>query len=202
MRTILNNRYLLWTILAVPACAMILAYGRGTRDAMDLIHPSGEWSARLMIIAMMIGPALAVFGARPILLWMVRRRRYFGVAASLYALLHLILYTIDMGNVDDMLAEIGAPGIWTGWIAFLLFIPIALTSHDAAMRWLKAGWKRVQRLVYPAALFTLLHWIWVHNSFGGAMVHFAPLAVLYMLWGVTMLRRRAARPVSKPLSNH
>ncbi len=196
MRMLLNNKYLLWAVLAIPACAMLIGYMRGTRDAMDLIHPSGEWSARLMILAMMIGPALALFGPRPALQWMVRRRRYFGVGASLYALLHLIFYIIDMGTLDDMLAEIGAPGIWTGWVAFLLFIPLALTSHDGAMRLLRSAWKRVQRLVYPAALFTLLHWIWVHNSFGGAVVHFAPLVVLYILWGFKMLRRRHATGIS------
>ena len=190
MRMLLNNKYSLWLLLALPAIAMLLGYMRGTADAMDLIHPSGEWSARLMIVAMMIGPALAVLGAHPVLQWFLRRRRYFGVGASLYALLHLIFYIMDMSNLDDMLAEIGAAGIWTGWVAFLLFIPLAMTSHDAAMHWLRSAWKRVQRLVYPAAVFTLLHWIWVHNSVNGAVVHFAPLAALYCLWGMKIVQRR------------
>jgi sulfoxide reductase heme-binding subunit YedZ len=60
----------------------------------------------------------------------------------------------------------------------LLFVPLALTSNDASMRALKAGWKRLQRLVYPAALLVLVHWIFIHNNLGPALVHFVPLALL------------------------
>ncbi|MEY3877743.1 MAG: hypothetical protein RLZZ191_1426, partial [Pseudomonadota bacterium] len=74
--------------------------------------------------------------------------------------------------------EFLALGIWTGWAAMLLFIPLALTSNDASMRALKAGWKRLQRLVYPAALLVLVHWIFIHNNLGPALVHFVPLALL------------------------
>lgn len=178
MRIILNNNWLLWFLLAVPAVAMCWGAASGKADVMDLLHPSGEFSARLMILAMAIAPLTAVLGSRPWLAWLMRRRRYFGVAAFAYALLHLIFYVIDMGNIDDMLAEILAPGIWTGWAAFVLMLPIAATSNDSAMRRLRAGWKRVQRLVYPAAVLTLLHWIWVHNNLGPALAHFVPLAFI------------------------
>jgi sulfoxide reductase heme-binding subunit YedZ len=46
------------------------------------------------------------------------------------------------------------------------------------MRALKAGWKKLQRLAYPVALLTLVHWIVVHNAPGEALVQFAPLALL------------------------
>ena len=106
------------------------------------------------------------------------KRRALGVAAFGYAVLHLVFYVIDMGNVDDMLAEFLALGIWTGWAAMLLFLPLAVTSNDASMRVLKADWKRLQRLVYPAAVLVLVHWIFIHNNLGPALVHFAPLALL------------------------
>jgi methionine sulfoxide reductase heme-binding subunit len=153
---------------------------QGRIDSMDMLHPTGEWSARLMIFAMMIGPLVSLFGPRPWINWLVVRRRYLGVGAFLYAVLHLIFYIIDMGNVDDMLAEFLAPGIWTGWAALAIMIPLAATSNDAAMRALKSGWKRLQRLVYPAAVLTLLHWMWVHNSYTGALGHFAPLGLLWL----------------------
>ena len=82
------------------------------------------------------------------------------------------------GQYRDMLAEFGALGIWTGWLAMLLFVPLALTSNNAAMRKLKAGWKKLQRLVYPTAILVLIHWIFVHNNLGQALVHFIPLALL------------------------
>jgi sulfoxide reductase heme-binding subunit YedZ len=115
--------------------------------------------------------------------WLLRRRRSFGVAAFGYALLHLLFYLLEMQTLAGILAEIGALGIWTGWAAFLLMLPLALTSNDFAMRALKAGWKRLQRLAYPAALLTLVHWMVVHDNIVPALLNFAPLALLE-LWRV------------------
>ena len=83
-----------------------------------------------------------------------------------------------MGNLDDILAEFWALGIWTSWAAMLLFVPLGLTSNDASMRALKAGWKRLQRLVYPAAVLVLVHWIFIHNNLGPAFLHFIPLVLI------------------------
>jgi sulfoxide reductase heme-binding subunit YedZ len=178
---VFNHRFSLWILLALPAVAMLSGYARGAADAMDLLHPSGEISARLMIIAIAISPLISILGPRKWLQWMAVRRRALGVAAFAYALLHLVFYVIDMGNVADMIAEVLAPGIWTGWAAFILMMVPALLSNDASMRALKAQWKRLQRLVYPAAILTLLHWIWVHNNLGPALVHFIPLALIVAL---------------------
>ena len=178
MRTILNSNSFIWALLVLPAVVMVGGYWRGQAEAMELLHPTGEFSARLMIFAMMLSPLTTLLGPKRWLMWLVTRRRYFGVAAFGYALLHLIFYLIDMATVADMLAEIGALGIWTGWAAMLLFVPLALTSNNAAMRALKANWKRFQRLVYPTAILVLVHWIFVHNNLGPALLHFIPLALL------------------------
>jgi len=181
LRVILNSRWTIWLLLALPALPILIGHALGTIEPADLLHPSGETSARLMIVAMTLGPLLAVIGPHPWLRWLVARRRYLGVAAFAYAVLHLVYYVIDMGNVADMLAELSAPGIWTAWAALALMLPLALTSNDAAMRTLRAAWKRVQRLAYPAALLTLLHWVFVHNSPVAALVHFTPLVLLQLL---------------------
>ena len=178
---IFNHRFSLWVLLALPAVAMLSGYGRGSVEAMDLLHPSGEISARLMIIAIAISPLISVLGPRKWLQWMAARRRALGVAAFAYALLHLVFYVIDMGNMADMVAEALAPGIWTGWAAFIMMMVPAILSNDASMRALKARWKQLQRFVYPAAVLTLLHWIWVHNNLGPALVHFIPLALIVAL---------------------
>lgn len=157
---------------------MLVGYASGEVIAMDMLHPTGEWSARLMIVAMILSPLASLLGPRPWLNWLVQRRRALGVAAFAYAVLHLIFYLIDMGNLDDMLAEFWALGIWTGWAAMLLFVLLAMTSNDASVRALKAGWKSLQRLVYPAAILVLVHWIFIHNNLGPALVHFFPLAAL------------------------
>ena len=110
--------------------------------------------------------------------WLVRRRRYLGIAAFGYALLHLGFYVAEMETLANMLAELDALGIWTGWLALMLMLPLAATSNDRSMRVLKAGWKTLQRLAYPVALLTLVHWIVVHNARTEALVQFAPLALL------------------------
>lgn len=178
LRIILNKKPVFWILLSLPAILMMRSFYAGDRIAMDMLHPTGEWSARFMIVAMILSPLLSLLGPRRWLSWLIQRRRALGVAAFAYAALHLAFYLIDMGNIDDIIAEFLALGIWTGWAAMLLFVPLALTSNDASMRALKAGWKRLQRLVYPAALLVLVHWIFIHNNLGPALVHFVPLALL------------------------
>ncbi|HNW19491.1 MAG TPA: ferric reductase-like transmembrane domain-containing protein, partial [Sphingorhabdus lacus] len=164
MRIILNKKPTFWLLLAIPALLMLRRYASGDVIAMDMLHPTGEWAARLMIFAMVLSPLVSLLGPKPWLNWLVQRRRASGVAAFAYSVLHLLFYLIDMGNLDDILAEFWALGIWTGWAAMLLFVPLAVTSNDASMRKLKVGWKQLQRLVYPAAVLVLVHWIFIHNN--------------------------------------
>jgi methionine sulfoxide reductase heme-binding subunit len=175
---ILNNKLAFWLLLSVPAMLAVGGWSVGRIETIDMLHPTGEWSARFMILAMMIGPLMDLFGAKGWTRWLFARRRYLGLAAFFYALSHLIFYIIDMGELAGILDELTIKSIWTGWLALLLMLPMALTSNDRAMQKLKAGWKRVQRLVYPAAILTLLHWFWIHDGFTAALIHFAPLMLL------------------------
>ena len=175
---LLGSRPLLWALLAVPALPMLAAAATPDSDLEELLHPSGEWSARMMIFALMLTPLAQLLPGNRAVRWLVARRRAFGVAAFGYAALHAIFYIVAMGHLDDMLAELGATGIWTGWLALLVMLPPAVTSNDAAMRALRAGWKRLQRLAYAAAVLTLIHWLTVHDGVGAALAHFAPLALL------------------------
>lgn len=186
----LNSLPVFWLLLAIPAIPMISAYATGAKIAMDLLHPTGEFSARFMIVAMIISPLLTIFGNRPWTAWLLRRRRSFGLAAFAYAMLHLVFYLIDMEELKPILAEFWAPGIWTGWAALLLFLPLALTSNNQSMRWLKQRWKILQRLVYGAALLTLAHWLLIHDGVTGALVHFIPLGVLQLLRMIIIYGRR------------
>lgn len=174
---------------------MLNRFFSGEVIAMDMLHPTGEFSARFMIIAMLISPMLAVFGNRGWIKWLLARRRSFGLAAFGYALLHLIFYIIDMEQVSAMLAEIDAPGIWTGWLAILLFLPLAITSSNAAMRALGKRWKPLQRLVYLAAILTLAHWLLIHDGLTGALVHFAPLILFQLLRGIIIYSKGSPKAV-------
>lgn len=184
LKSIVGSRYFLWLILAIPSFGFTMGLMTDQMSAHKLIHPTGEFAARFMIIAMVATPLRLLFGAKGWTMWLVRNRRYFGVAAFLYSLYHTVLYVVDMGTLQGMLDEFFELGIWTGWIAFFIFIPLAITSNDTSVRALREKWKSLQRWVYPAAVLTLLHWIFIENHFGPAMVHFVPLALLeiYRVW--------------------
>ena len=189
----LNSLPIFWLVLSLPAFVLLREYWAGDIIAMDMLHPTGEFSARLMILALVITPLSVIFGNRRWILWLIKRRRSLGLAAFGYGVLHLIFYIIDMEALKPILAEFWAPGIWTGWAAFLVFLPLAITSNDASMRRLKRGWKRLQRLAYIAALLTLAHWLLIHDGVGAALAHFIPLLALELLRGIIIYARRDDR---------
>jgi methionine sulfoxide reductase heme-binding subunit len=181
----------LWALLAVPAALTLFQFASGQTEAAELLSPTGVFSARLMIFAMMIGPLKDAIGPRVWIIWLMRRRRHFGVAAFLYALLHLVFYGNDMEWTPAlMLDEIGVPGIWTGWLALLVMLIPALASNDAAMRTLRQAWKKVQQLVYLAAIFTVAHWLFVTHEPIMAIVHFTPLLILNIIGYLKIGQRR------------
>jgi sulfoxide reductase heme-binding subunit YedZ len=179
-RAALDPKPLVWALLAVPAVHLLYLYAGGEVWPEELTGPSGEWAARFLILALALSPVARILPGNDAIRWLVSCRRAIGVAAFLYSLLHLAFYAIDMGTAEAMLGELELTGIWTGWVALLLMLPLALTSNDAAVRALKRGWKRLQRLAYPAALFTLAHWAIVHNGWAEALVWFTPLAILQL----------------------
>jgi methionine sulfoxide reductase heme-binding subunit len=180
LRGSLAGKAILWAVLALPAAHILFRWFSEDLWPDELVAPTGLWSARMIIIALMLTPLSLLLPRSRAVAWLTRRRRAFGVAAFAYALFHLAFYVAEMETLRNIVAELGALGIWTGWLALLLMLPLALTSNDAAMRALKAGWKRLQRLAYPVALLTLLHWIAVHDGKAEALLHFAPLAMLQL----------------------
>ena len=93
LKSIWDQPYTFWALLSLPAIPMIVGFASGDmRMIHQLLHPSGEFSARFMIITMMITPLTMLLrgwrGSR----WLMKRRRYLGIAAFGYGLLHTILY--------------------------------------------------------------------------------------------------------------
>lgn len=186
--------YWLWVLLAIPALGMTTAlFGEDARAFHQLLHPTGEFSARFMIISMLATPLLYLTKGAGWARWLKANRRYFGVAAFFYAALHTYVYLVDKGSIDRILTEATHLDMFAGWVAMIVFIPLAATSMDYAVRKLGRWWKPLQRGTYVAAVATLLHWAALHNWNGWppAVVHFAPLAVLtlYRLWWVYLRPR-------------
>ena len=182
-RTIWNSPHTFWLLLALPSIGLISSALRG-EDLERLLHPTGEFAARFMIIAMMLTPLKMLFPKSSAIQWLMRRRRYLGVAAFGYAVLHTLYYIIDLGSFSSIMREFFELGIWTGWLAFVIFVPLAMTSNEWSTKALGPRWKQLQRFTYLAALVTLAHWIFLEYEFGPALVHFVPLAVLesYRIW--------------------
>lgn len=194
------GKLVLWALMAVPAATMLAGLASGSAQPDTLLHPSGEFAARLMIVALMLTPLRMLFPNVRWLAWLARHRRSLGVGAFGYAALHTALYVVDMETLRNILAEFWALGIWTGWAAFLIFLPLAATSNDRATRRLGRGWKTLHQTVYAAAVLTLAHWIFVHNNLGPALVHFVPLAALEIYRFVHGMRRRDALAADNPSS--
>ncbi|WP_225026412.1 protein-methionine-sulfoxide reductase heme-binding subunit MsrQ [Xinfangfangia pollutisoli] len=188
---------ILWIVLALPGVTMLPAlFGEDAKAFHRLLHPTGEFAARFMIIGMMASGLVLLFRGWRGPRWLLHHRRDIEVAAFAYAALHTLVYLIDRGTLDRVLAALPHVEIWTGWLAMLIFVPLAITSNDASQRWLRRGWKGLQKLAYPAAVLVLIHWAALHNwgSWPVAAVHFGPLIGLwaYRAWYWYLRPRNAA----------
>lgn len=191
--------YWVWGLLALPALTMMPALLTETGRAFHgLLHPSGEWAARLLILSMLVTPLMYLTKGANWVRWLKSNRRYIGVAAFAYAAVHVYVYVVGEGTLAKILSQATAFDMWTGWAAFAIFIPLAATSLDLAVRKMGRWWKPVQRATYAAAILTLLHWASLHNWSNpmGAVVNFAPLIALtlYRLWWLYL------RPRSRSLA--
>jgi sulfoxide reductase heme-binding subunit YedZ len=185
----------LWVGLALPALGMTIELATSTseRIAHDLVHPTGEFAARFLIISLMATPLMLLFKGWRGPRWLVKNRRYFGVAAFAYAAAHTVFYVIDQGTLARIVERATAFDMATGWLAFLIFLPLAATSFDTAVRVLGRRWKPLQRWAYAAAVLTFLHWASLHD-WGNpwpAVVQFSPLIglSLYRLWWIYLRPR-------------
>lgn len=193
LKSIWDHPFTFCALLSLPAIPMILGLTSGDPEAVsNVLHPTGEFAARFMIIAMMITPLMMLFRNASWPRWMMKRRRYLGVAAFFYALAHTVLYLVDEGAVAFTGGEMSKLYIWTGWLAFLIFVPLAITSTDRWVRSLGRNWKTLQQFVYGAAVLTLVHWAALHDwgGVGPALVHFTPLVLLeiYRVWSIQARR--------------
>lgn len=196
--------YWLWVLLALPAFGIFSdTFASNDPKAFErALHPTGEFAARFMIIAMLATPLGLIFKGWRGPRWVKKNRRYFGVAAFGYAALHLVFYVAHEGTLQKILGEITHLDIWTGWLAFLVFLPLAATSFDGAVRALGRHWKPLQRWVYAAAVLTLVHWA-AKDGWEGvapALVHFTPLALLeaYRVWYWALRPREPRRADAQP----
>jgi sulfoxide reductase heme-binding subunit YedZ len=174
---LVNSYRVLAALLGLPWALLAIGYASGRLFYGELIHASGEWSIWTLMLALAVTPLRRMFPRQRWTAWLVPRRRYFGVASFAYAVLHVSVYLVRQGDWPKILEQAMEAGILTGWLAFALFVPLALTSNDASVRRLGTAWKRLHRIVYVAAALSFAHWI---------LVAFDPTPAFVYL-GVTIL---------------
>ncbi len=131
----------------------------GANPVETVLHWSGRSALVLLLVGLSITPLRRLTGWNRI----IRVRRLVGLFAFSYAFLHLLLYlVVDQGLAWSFILEDVAkrPFITAGVTAFLLLVPLAITSTKGWIRRLGKRWQKVHRLVYPAAALGTLHFYW------------------------------------------
>jgi len=192
MKAVPASRLLLWLVLALPglwilyrwsATPAVYGYGHAIGD-------SGDWAAWLLMLTLAVTPLRLLFPRRSWTTWLMRRRRDFGLASFACAASHTAIYLADKASLDVVLADLGLPDILVGWLALALFVPLAATSSDIATRALGRSWKRLHRLVYPAAILTFLHWVLASFDPTTAYIHVGILAAIELVRIALQARQR------------
>ena len=154
----------------------------GTDPVAQLEHRSGDWALRLLLATLAITPLRKFTGLHKA----IRFRRMLGLFAFFYVSVHLTIYlVIDLGGFwSQLLGDIvKRPYITVGFAAWLLLIPLALTSTQKMMRGLGRNWQRLHRLVYLIALLGVLHYFWLVKD------DRREPALYFAIWIVLMLVR-------------
>ena len=180
---------LLMLLLALPAVWLIYAAFNdllGANPAEALIRQTGDWTLRGLCVVLAITPLREITGTPALL----RFRRTLGVSTFIYACLHMLCYAwFDQGLAfDDIWRDIlKRPFIWLGFAGLLAMLPLALTSFNAAIRWMGVKrWQTLHRLVYATAVLAVLHFFWMRsgkNDFAEVGVYAAILGSL-LAWRV------------------
>jgi sulfoxide reductase heme-binding subunit YedZ len=167
-------------------------------------HLLGEWALRFLILTLLISPIRDVFGIN----W-VRYRRALGLLAFYYVAMHFLTYMIlDKRLALDVIFEdiIKRWFITIGMAAFILLIPLALTSNRWSIRKLGPGWVKLHKLIYPIAAAGALHYCLSVKVIGPEQMIYAALITVLIGWRLVrpryMERKRAQRQVRGGLSGH
>lgn len=184
------ERPLLWWRLAAWSLALIPLLEVGWRIATARLGPNpveflehhlGEWALRLLLLTLAMTPLQRWTGRHEF----IRIRRLLGLWSFVYVCLHLLTYlTFDLTFSPRQLAEdlVKRSYITVGFAAFVMLLPLAITSTRGWQQRLRRRWKILHRLIYPAALCGVLHYLWlVKSDLRAPLLYLAILLFLLVL---------------------
>ena len=132
----------------------------GPEPVKEITHVTGNWTLRFIIITLAMTP-LQKFTK---LNFWITYRRMFGLFVFFYASAHMMTYVgidyrFDWSSISDDIIK--KKFIFAGFLAWLLLVPLALTSSKRMIRLLKDKWKKLHKLVYIISLLGITHYLWL-----------------------------------------
>lgn len=168
--------------------------GLGANPIEFITWNTGDWTLYFLCMTLAITPLRRFTGWN----WVVRLRRMIGLFAFFYAALHFttFFWFDHFFDISEMLQDVvKRPFILVGFTAFVLLIPLAVTSTNGMVKRLGAKrWQWLHRLVYVIALLGMLHFWWMRagkNNFEEPIIFGAIVAVLLLLRVVWAVQKRS-----------
>jgi sulfoxide reductase heme-binding subunit YedZ len=179
--------------------------GLGANPIEVITHSTGDWTLILVLATLTITPLRRITRQY----WLIGVRRMIGLFAFFYGVLHFLTYIwLDkFFDLHEMFKDIGKrPFITVGFSAFVLLIPLALTSTAGWIRRLGGkNWQRLHRLIYLTGTLGVIHYLWLVKADRRKPLEYGFVLSLLLLYRVVMWvsggRKNAdvpARPRTSP----
>ena len=153
----------------------------GADPVAEIEHRTGLWALRFLLITLAITPLRQLTGQPDL----IRFRRMLGLYAFFYACLHLAAYLgLDLRGYWTQIFEeiVKRPYITVGFAAWLLLVPLAITSTKGWIKRLGRNWARLHKLVYVICVLVILHFWWLVKSDIREPLLYASILALLLGW--------------------
>lgn len=169
----------------------------GPNPVEDIQDTMGIWALRFIMVTLAITPLRHLTGY----VWLLQFRRMLGLFAFTYVALHFLNYLVldQTFNFTEIIEDVvERPFITVGFSAFLMLIPLAITSTNGWRRKLGARWLTVHRLVYVIGIFACWHFYWqVKKDLTEPLIY---VGILTALLGIRLWRRYGRTRVKAAVS--
>jgi methionine sulfoxide reductase heme-binding subunit len=188
MHALLNSKWskpVVFLICLVPLAALgwRALHGELTANPIEFItHATGDWTLRFLVITLCVTPFRKILHLPEL----IRFRRMLGLFAFFYACLHFTTYIwLDkFFDLSEMWKDIAKRKyITVGFTAFLLLIPLAITSTAGWIRRLGGKrWQQLHRLIYFSAALGVIHYYWLVKSAIIRPLTYGAIVAVLLLW--------------------
>jgi len=175
--------------------------GLGANPIEVITHSTGDWTLILILATLSITPLRRLTRQY----WLIGIRRMVGLLAFFYGVLHFTTYIwLDkFFDLHEMFKDIAKrPFITVGFSAFVLLIPLAVTSTAGWIRRLGGkNWQRLHRLIYATGILGVIHYIWLVKADKRKPLEYAGALSILLLYRVVMWltgKRRTSAVLARP----